>query len=211
LALHLLADDPHDLRADADVALHVRTAEVEPAVALAQRLVDVVLVELERELRARVQDLQLVDEQLDLARLHPRVDGLARAADDLPCRLQHEFVADAVRELGCRGSVLGVDDELRDACLVAQVDEDEAAVVAARVDPAGERPGPALVLGARLAAAQRPPVTPRPSVAGSSSRPTRLSSAPRSRIVAAFAPTKTVARAPSRPACVSCPLRERPA
>ena len=36
------------------------------------------------------------------------------------------------------GGALGVDDELELAGVVAQVDEDEAAVVAARVDPAGD-------------------------------------------------------------------------
>ena len=115
LALHLLADDPHELRANADVPLHVLAAQVEPAVLHAQRLVDVLLVELERKRRRRGEHGQLLDLDLDLARRHLRVDGLRRAANDLAARLQHELVADAVCDARRVGSVLGVDDELRDA------------------------------------------------------------------------------------------------
>ena len=78
---------------------------------------------------------QLVDLQLDLAGRHRRVDRLGRAPHDRAARLEHELVADAVRDLGRAGRVLGVDDELDDAALVAEVDEDEAAVVAARRRP----------------------------------------------------------------------------
>jgi hypothetical protein len=48
--------------------------------------------------------------------------------------------------------MLRVDHELQDAALVAQVDEDQPAVVAAARDPAGERDGAALVLRAQRAA-----------------------------------------------------------
>ena len=53
--LHLAADDPDHLRAEPDVALQLVAPEVEPAVAQAQRLVDVLLVELERQ-RRRARD-----------------------------------------------------------------------------------------------------------------------------------------------------------
>ena len=55
--LHLAPDDPDHLRAQADVALQLVAAQVEPAVAEAERLVDVLLVELERQRRRAADDL----------------------------------------------------------------------------------------------------------------------------------------------------------
>ena len=127
-------------------------AQVEPAVAQAQGLVDVLLVELERQRRRARDDLELVHLQLDRARRHRGVDGLGRPRDDLAARAEHELVADLLRELGGVRRPLGVDDELRDARVVAQVDEDEPAVVPARVHPARERQRLPDVLGPRLAA-----------------------------------------------------------
>ena len=72
-------------------------AEVEPAVAEAQRLVDVLLVELERERRAARDDLERVDLELDLAGRQLRVDRLGRAGDDLALGAEDELVADLVR------------------------------------------------------------------------------------------------------------------
>ena len=66
-----------------DVPLELLAAQVEPAVAQAQRLVDALLVELERQRRRARDDLEPVDLQLDLARRHRRVDGLRRARDEL--------------------------------------------------------------------------------------------------------------------------------
>ena len=106
-------------------------AQVEPAVADAQRLVDALLVELERERRRAREDLELVRLDLDLARRHRRVDRLGRAPDDRAARADHELVAQLVRDLGRRRRVLGVDHDLDEAALVAEVDEDEPAVVAA--------------------------------------------------------------------------------
>ena len=62
-----------------------------------------------------------------------------RARGDLALGAEDELVADLVRDRGRLGCALGVDDELREPALVAQVDEDEPAVVAARGRPAGER------------------------------------------------------------------------
>ena len=118
--------------------LHPVAAQVEPAVPEAQRLVDVLLVELERQRRRAREDAQRVDLDLDLAGRQVRVDRLGRARDDLALGLQDELVADLVRDRGRLGRALRVDDELQLPGVVAQVDEDEAAVVAARVGPAGD-------------------------------------------------------------------------
>ena len=68
-----------------------------------------------------------------------RVDVLRRARGDLAVGAEDELVADVVRRRGRLGRALGVDDELADAGRVAEVDEDEPAVVAALGHPARER------------------------------------------------------------------------
>ena len=136
--LHRAADDPDHLRAQADVPLELVAAEVEPAIAQAQRLVDVLLVELEGERGRAADDLERIDLQLDLAGRHVRVDGLRRARDELALGAKHELVPDPVRELRRLGRLLGVDHELGDAAAVAEVDEDEPAVVAPARRPAGK-------------------------------------------------------------------------
>jgi hypothetical protein len=158
LGLHLLADDRHELAAHADVPLHVVPAQVEPAVAEAKRLVDALLVELERQRRAARDDLELLDPQLHLARRHARVHGLGRARDDLARRQQDELGADRVRGLGGRRRRLRVYDKLADAGLVPEVDEDEPAVVAPPGRPAGERHAATRIGRTGLPAAE---VTPR--------------------------------------------------
>ena len=105
----------------------------------AQRLVHPLLIELKRQRSRPRDDLELVHEELDLAGGHLRVHGLGGARDDLSLGLQHEFVADLLRELGSRGGALRVDDELHEPGRVSKVDEDEPAVIAATSDPAGER------------------------------------------------------------------------
>ena len=92
-----IADD--DRRREPQVALHPLAAQVELAVAEAERLVDVLLVELERERLGARDDLELVDLQLDLAGRQVRVDRLGRARGDLALGPEHELVADLVRDL----------------------------------------------------------------------------------------------------------------
>ncbi len=199
--LHHAANDRDHLGAQADVALEPLPAQVEPPVADAQRLVDVLLVELERERRAGREDLELVDLELDLARRQVRVDVLGRASRDLALGLEDELVADAVRGGGRLGRVLGVDDELADARGVAQVDEDEAAVVPALRNPARERVPLPHVLGPELPRSEVAPA--HSDFTASSSDPKSTSFSPARRTVAPAARAMTVARAPTRPAWVS--------
>ena len=79
----------------------------------------------------------VVDLDLDGAGRQVRVDGVGRAGDDLALGLEDELVADLLRELRRLGRMLRVDHELRDPGAVAEVDEDEPAVVAAARRPAG--------------------------------------------------------------------------
>ena len=203
------ADAGDDRAGEAKVALHTVAAEVEVAVAEAHELVHCVLVDLERERLAARDDLEHVDLELDLAGRQIRIDRVGRAADELALGTKHELVADLVRDRGRLGRALGVDDELDDARVVAQVDEDEAAVVAAARRPAGQGQPFAHTVGARLAAHEVAPLV--HSAFSNASRGTTSSSVPARRSSASPSRTITVVAAPSRPAWVSWPLSERPA
>ena len=147
---------------------------------------------------------------LDGACRQVRVDRLRCAGDDLALGLEDELVADLVRELGRLGRPLGVDHELRDPGAVAEVDEDEPAVVAAARRPAGEGHAGADVLLAELAAHEIAPAHP-DSLPTMSAGAIGSSASPGRRSTALSGPTTTVAAAPSRPAWVSWPFSERPA
>jgi hypothetical protein len=124
-------------------------------------------------------------------------------------------VSNLVCELGRLGRQLGIDHELRDSGAVTEIDEDQASVVAAARGPAGqcERLADELLVG--LAAHVGTPGhcihQLRDSLPGRSAWATGSSCAPGLRIRASSARTITVVAAPDRPACVSCPLSERPA
>src|SRR5207247_4122297 len=124
------------LRPQPNVPLEGVAAEVEPAVPEPERLVHAFLVELERERRAVRDDLQRVDLQLDLARRQVRVHGLRRARDYLSLGPQDELVPHLLSNADRLRRPLRVDDELAQAAFVAEVDEDEAAVVPPPVRPA---------------------------------------------------------------------------
>ena len=190
--------------------MHLLPAQVDPPVAEPQRLVDALLVQLERERRSGREHPQRVDLELDLTRRQVRVRGLGRADDDLAFCLEHVLVSDPVCLLRRLGRALGVDDELADPGLVAEIDEDQAAVVAAAGDPAGERVALADMIGADFARAEVPPAHAE-SLSASSSSGTSMSCVPGVRMMAAVGPTTTVVRAPRRPAWVSWPFSERPA
>ena len=207
---HLAPDDPDHLRAEPQVLLELLPAEVEPAIAEAQRLVHALLVELERERRGARDDHEVVHLELDLPRRHLRVDGLRGARDDLALRLEDELVADLLRELRRGGRALGVDHDLARPRAVAEIDEHEPAVIPPAIGPAGERQLPADVLGPELPAHEVAPAHGN-SLPERPSCPTTSSVDPARRMVALSGPTTTIAEAPSRAPWVSWPLSERPA
>ena len=149
-----LAHGEGEVAAHLEVGHHLGTTDVEVAVAQAHVLggVDAVL-DLERGGLRGVEDLELVDEDLDVAGGHLLVvlalGTLAHDAGDLDRPLGADVLGGVER--GAAG-VLGVEGDLRHAVAVAKVDEDETAVVAAVPDPTGERDGLADVIGAQLAA-----------------------------------------------------------
>ena len=86
---------------------------------------------------------------LDVAGGEVRIDDLGRARDDLALGPEDELVADLVRERRGLRCDFRVDDQLDEAALVAEVDEDQTAVVSTPRDPARERDSPPDVLAAR--------------------------------------------------------------
>ena len=76
-------------------------------------------------------------QDFDFAGRHVGVFGAGRATAHLAGDLEHEFAAHVFGDLEHVGTVR-IADDLGQAFAVAQVDEDDAAMVAAAMRPAGE-------------------------------------------------------------------------
>ncbi len=140
--------------AQVQILVHLGTAKVQIAPLHARGLVglDAVL-DGERRRDGGVQHLQRAGEHLDLARGHIGVDGIGGTHAHRALHPQHELAA----EMLGRGEVvgtdaIGVDHDLGVAGAVAQVDEDQAAVVAVVPGPAGQHDVFAVVRRTQLAA-----------------------------------------------------------
>ncbi len=131
------------------VALHLRTAQVQYAMREARRFREVVVVQLERRRDRRVQDLDFLAEHFDFARSQLGVGGARRTLAHQAGHADAELVAQALR--GREGGVVRIEHDLRQARAVAQVDEDDPAVVAAAVHPAVQGDGLAEMVTANLA------------------------------------------------------------
>ena len=107
--------------------------------AQAEGLVDRgVVVEREGRRQGSGEVVETADGDLDLAGREGGVDVLGAAADDLAGDADDVLGAELVGGGVGFGSGVGMEDELDETGAVAEVDEDDAAVVAAGVDPAGE-------------------------------------------------------------------------
>ena len=190
--------------------LHLFPSQVEVAVTQPCALLHVLVVELERQRLGARDDLELVHLHLDLARGQVRVDSRGRARGDLAHGAEHELVANLVRDLRRLRRTFGIDHELREAALVAEVDEDEPAVVAPLRRPARQCEALPDVLLAELARHHVAPLHVL-SLSASSAVGTSSSCWPGRRRVERSGPHSTIAFAPSLRACVSWPLSERPA
>ena len=154
LADHAPADRGDDVRAERDVALHLLAPQVEIAVAQPDLLAIVgVAVDLERQRRGGGFDVSLGDLHLDMAGRQVRIDRIVRAPDYRAGHRQHALQLDRVHD--GEGRVAGLGDALGHAVMVAQVEEQQVAVVALAVDPAGEADRLARVVGAQRAAGMR--------------------------------------------------------
>ena len=138
-------------------ALHRLAPDVEVAVLQAQGLVDrrVRLVDVEGRRLRLGQDVHLGRLELDRTCRQLRVLRAGQPHRHRAGHGHHELRADpAGRLVGDRGVHL-VDDDLRDAVPIAQVQEDELAVVAPPMDPAGQAGARPCVGGAELPARVR--------------------------------------------------------
>ena len=134
---HLLAHFRDDLGAEHQVFVQFFAAEVEEAVFQAQRFGGLLILgDLEREHFGLAEDLHVFRNEFDLARGEFLVDGLGGACDDRAGEADDRFDAPAFQFL--IETHFRVDDDLGLAVVVAQVDEDDAAMVADAVDPAGK-------------------------------------------------------------------------
>ena len=148
----VVADGGDDLVAADHRVAHALATQIQCAMAQAQRLVDVgVLVDRERRRLGVGQELEVGHVELDLARGQPRVDVGLVAAGDGALRGEHVLGAQTVGALVGLRRVLGVEHELQQPRPVAQVDEDQPAVVAPPVHPAGHAHLVAGPVGAQLA------------------------------------------------------------
>ena len=148
-----LAHAPAEGVAHFEVVEHLRTAQVQVAVAQTRVLggIDAIL-DLEGRGLARVDHLDVGDKDLDLAGDHVGVRGVVRTMAHCTGDGDGPLGTDGlggVERLGARK--LRVERALRETLTVAQVDENETAVVAAVLHPTIQRDGSANVAGAQLA------------------------------------------------------------
>lgn len=139
LGVKIIAHGLRRLVPHQEVFLHLGPAQVEIAVGQAQVLVDLVatgVVERERRRVGDVEDLEPVGRNLDLAGGQRGVDGAVRAHHDLAADGDHRLRLEVGGLRAEAGVVLRVELHLREALAVAQVDEDDAAVVADGIHPA---------------------------------------------------------------------------
>jgi len=150
--LEVSAHGGDNLGAEDDVALHFFAAEVEEAEAQAEVFVDGGgVVDREGECFGAGEDGQLGDMEFDGAGSEFGIDGIWGALNDRAGDGENTFVTEVgggVEELG----LIWVKDDLGDAVMIAEINEDDAAVIAAVMDPAGETDGLAGVSGAEFTA-----------------------------------------------------------
>ena len=121
-----------------EVGLHARAAQVEIAVFEPHVFIDVVIGghDERRRLGAR-EHLELRDRHFDRTGSEFGIFRAAGTALRAPAYAHDELVAQRFRYFERRG-VGRIERDLRDPIAVAQIDEDQSAVIAAAVHPAGE-------------------------------------------------------------------------
>ena len=137
LLLHALAHRIDDLAAGHDVLVELLTTKVEETVLKPYIFRIFLLAEhRQRQFAGRTQHLDLGDEKLDRAGRQIRVLGAFGAAAHLAVDPHHPLRAQLFGVL--EGRRIRVRDALRQAVMVAQVDEQQPAMVADAMAPAGQ-------------------------------------------------------------------------
>ncbi|MNS62137.1 hypothetical protein D3C72_951870 [compost metagenome] len=141
MRVEVLADGHGDLVAQDDVLLQAARAQVQVAVLQAQVLVHALVADRERGGLGGVEDLRLAGEHLDGAAREVGVLLPGGASVDHAADADDELVAGRIGDgVGLRVG-LRVEDDLHEARAIAQIDEDDPAVVATALDPAVEGHG----------------------------------------------------------------------
>ncbi len=137
----------------AQVALHLGPAQIEIAVLEADFLGGRIAVgNLERHGRGSAERLERADQYFNFAGRQLGVDGPLGAAHDLAFDRDIKLRAHVAGRLMRGGVMRGIQHQLHDSVAVAEIDEDKAAVVAARLDPSPQGNFAANVGGANSAA-----------------------------------------------------------
>ncbi len=138
-------------------ALHLRPAEVQVAIGEPQFLVRLAASgDLEGGRLSAGEDFERIGLDLDGAGLKLRILLAGEAFGDRALHADHIFGAEVVGGLHQIGAGIGVEDDLGHAVAIPQIDEDEAAVIAAGVYPTVEDHGSSGMVGAQLAAGVGP-------------------------------------------------------
>ena len=152
--VHGVADLQHNLVAQRQIAVRLGPAQIEVTIAQPRLFgrVDFVL-DLKWRRLGCVQNVQVLGDELDFARRELRIRLLP--LDYAPFDRNDEFRA-RLLGLGVRFRLrFFIEDNLKDAGAVADVEKEEIAEVAAAVDPSHDNGVAAFVLGAQLAAIMR--------------------------------------------------------
>ena len=138
-AVQIVAQRRHQPGAHAQPALHLRAADVEIAVTQARIFADVV-VQHERQRCRGIQHVDAVGDDFDPAGAQALVDLAGRACPHDTDDAQAVLITHALGLLeGHR--IVGFDHGLDDAFVIAQIDEDDAAVVAPGIGPSAQGDG----------------------------------------------------------------------
>ena len=126
--------------APAQIALHLGPAQIEIAILEPNLLGGRLAVgNLKRHRRRRTQNLERTDHDLDFAGRKLGVDGALGAANDFALHRDIKFGTRLASSFVRGRIVRGIQHQLNDSIAVAQIDEDQAAVIASRLDPSPER------------------------------------------------------------------------
>ena len=139
------------LAAQHDVGMQMIAAQVEKSVFETDLFRIVLFAEhRHRQFAGRSEYLDLVDIDFDLAGRQVRILGTGGTAADLAVNADHPLRAQRLGKL--EGLAVGIGHDLREAIVIAQIDEQQPAMVADAMAPARETDDAADIAVAKLAA-----------------------------------------------------------
>ncbi len=116
---------------------HLLAAQIEVSIAQ-PHLFAHMLIELKGQRLGAIEDLELLAQHLDLPRLQVGIRRARRPRPHQSCDLEHELIAHALGHREHR-RLVGIEYDLQQPLAIAQIDENDAAMVAAAMRPTGDR------------------------------------------------------------------------